>query len=145
MNIFSKSTREKLYSKLSEKQNLRKVAKLFYVFLTTLEKVENYMQWNTSDNCVHYYDIEILNLFYLELELINTKPIIKNKLKEFLSELKMFKAEKTLIFVYKKGNDFNIFHSRTISFSYELLIIPIFSCYFLISIRSFCFTFCVFL
>ena len=30
-----KSTREKLYSKLSEEQNLRKVTKSFYIFLTT--------------------------------------------------------------------------------------------------------------
>ena len=30
-----KSTSEKLYSKLSEEQNLRKVTKSFYIFLTT--------------------------------------------------------------------------------------------------------------
>ena len=32
---YFKSTREKLYSKLNEEQNLRKVTKSFYTFLTT--------------------------------------------------------------------------------------------------------------
>ena len=48
------------------------------------------MQSSSSENCVHHYNIEVLNLFYPELQLINTKPIIKNKLKELLSELKKF-------------------------------------------------------
>ena len=39
------------------------------------------MQSDSSDNCVHRYNIEILNLFDPELKLINTKPMIKNKLK----------------------------------------------------------------
>ena len=46
----------------------------------------------SSDKYVHHCNIEILNLFYLELQLINTKPTIKNKLKEFLNELKKFKV-----------------------------------------------------
>ena len=33
---------------------------------------------------MHYYNIEILNLFDPELQLINTKPVIKNKLRELL-------------------------------------------------------------
>ena len=39
------------------------------------------MQSDSSDNCVHHYNIEILNPFDPELKLINTKPMIKNKLK----------------------------------------------------------------
>ena len=39
------------------------------------------MQSNSSDNCVHCCNIEILNLFDTELQLINTKPMIRNKLK----------------------------------------------------------------
>ena len=39
------------------------------------------MQSNFFDNYVHRYNIEILNLFDPELQLINTKSIIKNKLK----------------------------------------------------------------
>ena len=85
---YFKYVREKLYSKLSEEQNHRKVADSFYIFLTTPDEVEKYveiMQLNSSDKYVHCYDIEILNVFDPELQLINTKPMIKNKLKELLS------------------------------------------------------------
>ena len=58
---------------------------------------------------MHRYNIEIMNLFDPELQLINTRPIIKNKLKEFLSELKKFKVQKMLILGYKKINDHKIF------------------------------------
>ena len=67
-------------SKLNEQQNLRKAAKLLYIFLTTPDEVEKYskmMQSNSSENCVHRYNIEILNHF--EVQLKNTKPMIKNK------------------------------------------------------------------
>ena len=62
--------------------------------MTTPDEVEIYakmMQPNFSDNCVHRYYIEILNLFEPELQLINTKPMIKNKLEELLSDLKRFR------------------------------------------------------
>ena len=49
------------------------------------------MQSNSSDNCMHRYNVEILDFFHPELQLINTKPMIRNKLKELLSELKKFK------------------------------------------------------
>ena len=49
--------------------------------------------------------------FHPELQLINTKPMIKNKLKEFLSELKKFKIQTILVLDYKKRNDHKIFHS----------------------------------
>ena len=39
--------------------------------------------------------------------------MIKNKLKEFLSELKMVKVQTILVLDYKKRNDCKIFHSRT--------------------------------
>ena len=55
------------------------------------------MQSNSSDNCAHCYNIEILNLFDPELQPINTKPIIKNKLKRLLSELKKFKVQAILV------------------------------------------------
>ena len=69
---------------IREEQNLRKVAKSLDTFLTTPDEVQS----NSSDNCVHHYNVEILNLFDPELQLINTKLVIKNKLKELLSELK---------------------------------------------------------
>ena len=93
---YLKSTREKLYSKLSEEQNFRKVTESVYVFLTTPDEVEKYaniMQSNSSDKYVHRYNIDILNLFDPELQLINTIPMIKNKLKELLNELKSSKSD----------------------------------------------------
>ena len=39
---YFKYSREKLYSKLSEDQNLRKLAKSLYIFLTTPDEVEKY-------------------------------------------------------------------------------------------------------
>ena len=101
---YFKSTREKLYSKLIEEQNVRKVAESIYIFLTTPDKVEKYakiMQSNSCDKYVHHYDIEILNLFDLELQLIKTKPMIKNKLKELLNQLKKFKVQTILVLGYK--------------------------------------------
>ena len=72
----------RLYSKLSEKQNLRKVAESLYIFLATPDEVEKHvkmMQSGYSNNCVCCYNVKILNLFDPELQLINTKPTIKNK------------------------------------------------------------------
>ena len=68
---------------------------------------------NTSDNCVHHYNVEILKLFDPELQLINTKPMIKNKFKELLCELKKFKVQIILVLEYNKRNDCKIFHSNT--------------------------------
>ena len=55
--------------------------------------------------------VEISNLFYPELELINTKPVIIKKLKEQLNELNKFKVEITLVLDCKKRNDYKIFRS----------------------------------
>ena len=46
------------------------------------------MQSNSSDNCVHRYNIVILNHSDPELQLVDTKPMIKKKVQELLSELK---------------------------------------------------------
>ena len=63
------------FKSIREEQNLRKASKL-----------------NSSDNCIHHYNVKILNLFDPELQLINTKPVIKSKLKGLLSKLKKFKV-----------------------------------------------------
>ena len=99
------------FKSISEEQNLKKVDKSFYIFLTTPDEVEKYVQSNPSDNCIHHYNVEILSIFDSELQLIKTKPVIKNKPKEFLNELKMFKVQKVLVFDHKKRNDCKIFHS----------------------------------
>ena len=91
---YFKPTSEKLYSKLSEEQNLRIISESRYVFLLTPNEVEKYvemMQSNFFYSCVYYYTAEILHLFDPELQLINTKPMIKKTLKELLSELEKFK------------------------------------------------------
>ena len=66
---------------IREEQNLTKVAKWISIFLTTTDEVEKYVQRNSSHNCIHCYNIVILNIYDPELQLTNTKPIIKNKLK----------------------------------------------------------------
>ena len=71
------------------------------------------MQSHSSHNCIHHYNIKIFNIFDPEILLINTKPGIKNKLKELLSEMKKFKVHTIFILDYKKRNDFKIFHSST--------------------------------
>ena len=105
-----------MYSKLSDKQNMIKVVALLSIFLTTPNEVEKNvktMQSNSSDRYVHRSSIDILNLFDRELQLINTKPMIKNNMKELLSELKKFKLQMISILEYKKRNDCKIFHSST--------------------------------
>ena len=102
------------FKSIREEQNLRKVAKSLYIFLTTLDEVEKYvdiMQPKSSDNCIHRYNVEIFIIFDPELQPINTKPTIKNKLKELLSELEKFKVQKILALDYKKRNDRKVFHS----------------------------------
>ena len=66
---------------IKEEKSLRKVAKWLYNFLKTPDEVQS----NFSDNCIHHYNVEILNLFDTELQLINTKPVIKTKLKSLLN------------------------------------------------------------
>ena len=60
------STREKFFSKLSEEQNLQKVAELLQIFLAIPEKVEKYAkmrQSSSSDEYVHCYNVETLKFF----------------------------------------------------------------------------------
>ena len=71
------------------------------------------MQSNSSDKCIHHYNVEVLNIFDPELQMINTKPMIKNKLKELLSELGKFKVQRKLVLDFKKRNDCKIFHSSS--------------------------------
>ena len=85
LSEYFESTREKVSSKLNEEENLRKVAKSLFFFLTTSGEVEKYveiMQSNSSDNLRHCDNIKILNTFDRELQRSNTKQMIKNKLKE---------------------------------------------------------------
>ena len=50
---YFKSTRKKLYSKLSKEQNLRRFVEWFYIFLTTPDEEEKYVEMillSPSDN-----------------------------------------------------------------------------------------------
>ena len=42
-----------------EEKNLRQVSKSLYTFLTTPDEVEKYVQSNSSDNCIHHYNVKI--------------------------------------------------------------------------------------
>ena len=77
------------FKSIREKQNLRKVSKSFYIFITTPGEVGKCVVSSYSDNFVHRYIIEILNLF--------DPPVIKNK--------------SILVLGYKKRNDCKVFHS----------------------------------
>ena len=69
---------------MREEQNFREVVKSLYIFLTTPDEIVKYMESNSSDNCAHHYNVEILNLCDPELQLINTKPVIKLKIKRIV-------------------------------------------------------------
>ena len=60
------------------------------------------MQSTYSDKYVHPCNIEILNLFNPQLQLSNTKTMIKNKLHKLLCELRKCKIQAILVVDYKK-------------------------------------------
>ena len=84
---------------------------MLYTFLTTPDEVQKYVQFNSSDNSSD--NVEILNDFDPKLQMINAKPMIKNRLKESLSELKKFKVQAVLVLDYRKRNNCKIFHSSS--------------------------------
>ena len=93
---------------------LRKLFESLYIFLTISDQVEQYftiiMQSNSSHSCIYYYNVQILIFFFdPEVQMI-TKPMIKNKLNESLSELKKFEVQTISVLEYKKRNDSAIFH-----------------------------------
>ena len=59
------------YFKSIREQNLRKVSKSLYILPTTPDEVEKYVQSNSTNNCIHRYNVEILNIYDPELQLIN--------------------------------------------------------------------------
>ena len=66
----------------------------------------------------------VLILINPESELINTKSVVKNKLKYLLDELKMFKTQTTLVLWYKEIFDhetiYRICHSNTKLITHDL-------------------------
>ena len=49
------------FKSIKEEQNLRKVTKLLYIFLTTPDEVENHVQSNTSDSCIPQCNVKTLS------------------------------------------------------------------------------------
>ena len=76
---------------IKEEQNLIKVSKSFYLFLTTPDEWGKTVQSNFYDYCINHCNVEVLNLFDPDLQLMNIKPVIKNKFQNFLSALKSLK------------------------------------------------------
>ena len=64
MKYFAARSFTEYFQSIGEEQNLRKVAKLFYIFLTTPNKVEKHVQLNSSDNCLHHYNVENLKISF---------------------------------------------------------------------------------
>ena len=60
-------------------------------------------------NCVHIYSIKIWNLFDPEFQLTNSKPLIKDILKDLLGELKKIEVQ-ILVLEYKKLDDHKSIH-----------------------------------
>ena len=69
------------------------------------------MQSNSSDNFICRYNVCILKILDSELQPFNSKPMIKNKLKELLSKLKKFKVQTIFFLAFEKRNHRKIFHS----------------------------------
>ena len=81
VKVFIAINASKYCGSIREEENIRKVAKSLFIFLTTPDEIEKYVQSKSCYDCIHHYNDEILNLFDPELQLVNTEPMIKNKLK----------------------------------------------------------------
>ena len=46
---------------IREEQNLIKVSKSLFIFVTTPDPAEKYVQLNSYENCMHRFNVEILN------------------------------------------------------------------------------------
>ena len=53
----------KYFKSIREQQGFKKVAKSLYIFLTKPDEVIKYVQSNSSDNCVHHYNVEDFRSF----------------------------------------------------------------------------------
>ena len=81
VKVFIAINASKYFGSIREEEKIRKVAKSLFIFLTTPDEIEKYVQSKSCYDCIHHYNDEILNLCDPELQLVNTEPMIKNKLK----------------------------------------------------------------
>lgn len=68
------------------------------------------MQSSSSYNCVSVCNIKIFHLFNSELQQINTKPVIKSKLKDFSGKSENFKVQAALVLQKKNKADHKSMH-----------------------------------
>ena len=68
------------------------------------------MQSNSSENCIHPYNVEIF--FGPELQTISPKPVIRT-IKRIVKWVEKFLTQTALILDYKNKNVRKIFHSST--------------------------------
>ena len=86
-----------------------------------MSEAKNIMQSSSSESYVLMYicNIEVLDFFNPELQLINTKSVMKNKLKDILSDLKEFTVQTVLALGNKKidyqKSTSKVFHSSAIT------------------------------
>ena len=52
------------FKSITEEQNLWKIAKLLYIFLTTSDEVEKYVQSSSSHKYIDHYNVEIFEYFW---------------------------------------------------------------------------------
>ena len=57
----------KYFKSVKEEENFGKVAKWCCIFPRTPDELKKYVQWNSCDNCVHHYNVEILNIFWFRI------------------------------------------------------------------------------
>ena len=85
LSEYFKSTKEKLYSKLCEEENIIKITESVYIFLATPNEIGKYakmMQSSPPDNCVYHNNVEISYLFDPELQPINSARLILKSFQE---------------------------------------------------------------
>ena len=87
------------------------------LYRSRTKSIEKHVQFSSSDNCIHCYNVDILNLFDPELQMINTKPMLINKLKELLSEFKKSNVQTILVLDYGERNDRKIHSSAKLTAS----------------------------
>ena len=64
MKYFAAISFSEHFQSIGQEQNLRNVAKLLYIVLTTPNKVEKHVQSISADNCLHHYNVENLKISF---------------------------------------------------------------------------------
>ena len=52
------------FKSIRQEENIIKVAKSCCIFLRTPDELKKYVQWTSYNDCIHHYNVEILNIFW---------------------------------------------------------------------------------